>query len=272
MANEASQQSATDAFEARLDRDFGDNWISTIVGDAVADGIEVLRHPDSSGRHDDDLDAFLRSKFTAPTIDAITDSAARLVGAELRAAIIEDLGFEAAEDLASLLGPVDWVGGSDSSRFAVMVAGRIDVWVVRRNGRFATFETGDDTYDADYLSAGRAESADPNLRRTRLEVAERFAGLSRGVSIAGEDELDGELRDMTFTRSTWNDSYRDILRDEPEWVDRLVDEHLGSFLATARLDKEHAHVRLRLVIASGTFDTEAERDTVWKVWKQVRKY
>jgi hypothetical protein len=38
------------------------------------------------------------------------------------------------------------------------------------------------------------------------------------------------------------------------------------------VDKEHAHARLRAVIASGTFETEAERDIVWDVWKQLRKY
>jgi hypothetical protein len=152
-----------------------------------------------------------------------------------------------------------------------MVARKIDVWVVRRIGRFATFETGDDTYDAGYLSTHRAENDDPDLRRTRLEVADRFAGLSRGVSIAGEDELDDQLRDITFTQSAWTDSYVEILRDDPEWIDRLVDEHLRRFLAATRVDKEHAPARLRAVIASGTFETEAERDIVWNAWKQLRK-
>ena len=80
--------------------------------------------------HEADIDAFLATKLTGPTLAGIKESIVRLASDELREAIIQDMELETVEDLAPLLGPVEWLGGSDSSRFAVMVAGRIDVWAV----------------------------------------------------------------------------------------------------------------------------------------------
>jgi hypothetical protein len=291
------------AFDARLDRDFGDAYLDTLIASALADAIMCARE---EGALDEDaawsILSFADFEYEDDLLETVLETHAVEELVDLLIAALESVDREL---LVQVVGPVEELGGFDSSDFAVMTAGYATTWAIRRNGMVAIFEEGDDSMSSYEIRDRRPEANDPTLRELRLEVGAAYGGLGPGVWIAGADELDDELRAMTMNGGWWSDGWataidRQICDSEMEFLgprrdssvpapritpeirldqlvdpyidglDQLVDPYIDTFRAASGLDDASARARLRALFLSGEPETNAERLVLWEVWKQLQ--
>jgi hypothetical protein len=242
-----------------------------IIGEALAAGIECLRRADGT-LDSDEIVRFLAAEHASEISDVVD----RLAGADAEglAAVL----LEAVEDvddiedsLAEVIGPVERLGGYDSTRFAMMTAGRMDIWAIRRGDRYLTFRTGDsEEGGANYdLRDCGSLADDPQLREARLALADELGGLGRGISIEGEEELSDELRDLTISgRGQWPECWQETLRRED--LADMIEENLESFVDSTGLPEPDARRRLAELFEIGTPKDDVERDLIWEMWLTIR--
>jgi hypothetical protein len=249
-----------------IDRAFGDGYLSTVISEAIAEGIESLRAPD--GILDPDavravLDhCDLSEDLLQPVLDAgDRDECSAVIADELDGdPYLLDCAIE------HLVGPVDQLGGCDSSSFAVMTAGHVTTNVVIRNDEFTTFDNGSEEGFDFYAMSGRARVADdPGFKNARLDVARLTDGLKPGVWISDADELDDELREMTDLGFDFGEAVERLD------VDALVGEWAPGFAVTTGQAEAGVRDRVRALVTEIDYPRNLDEERlVWEVWKEIR--
>jgi hypothetical protein len=164
----------------------------TLIASALADAIICARE---EGALEEDtawsILSFADFEYEDDLLDTVLETQSFEELVDLLVVALESIDPEL---LVQIVGPVEELGGFNSSDYAVMTAGYATTWAIRRNGMVALFEEGDDSMSSYEIRDSRPEANDPTLRALRLEVARAYGGLGPGVWIAGADELDDELR------------------------------------------------------------------------------
>jgi hypothetical protein len=182
------------AFEARLNRDFGDGYMDAYIADACVDGIACLRRP--AGSLDEyEVHAFLKRVTFDYLASAAWDVAIAEDEAEMRELLVAAIelvdDFEMFVEL--VIGPTTFLAGCSSEDYAVMTAGSIETYAISRNGKYATFDTGSEDGFPYYLMSGPVDGA-PGAEDVAAAVAS-FGGPGPGVSATNDFEVNEEALD-----------------------------------------------------------------------------
>ena len=251
--------------------DDGRGTMHEIIAEALTAGIECLRSADGT-LHSDEICTFLELEH-ANEISDIADQLAVADTEGLASVLLEAVEgvYDIEYSLAEVIGPVERLGGYDSTRFAMMTAGRMDIWAIRRGDRYLTFRTGDsEEGGANYdLRDCGSLADDPQLREARLALADELGGLGRGISIEGEEELSDELRDLTISGGgQWPECWQETLRRED--LADMIEENLESFVDSTGVTEAEARERLAELFEIGTPKDDVERDLIWATWLSIR--
>ncbi len=262
-------QLAQDAYDRRMEDDFGTGTVSTLFTDAITDAVWAAIEAAGQPLDTEELESVL---FLPWSVTLSESDLEELHEAETRddveyvvSSLIEDVD---PDELLSELGETEEIGGWDSSDFAVMTAGSMTMNVLRRGDEYTQFETGDDS-DAAYAFDGRYRVADdPDLRFARLRLAEDLGGLGPGVWIGRADDLDDELRTLTMESGNWRDWWFGEFPKERDNEVRAaqIDERLRRFAAASGLDDSRARSALADLIADPIPRTPQEAAGLWALY------
>ncbi len=254
------------AFDARLDREFGGGPLIRMLARAVADGIERLHHPDAPVDEQE-----VRHFVESVQLEAIADVVAELAGDDDLAGSLEeaisDIDPDDVLQLLEVIGPVEELGGFDSSNAAVMTASSWTWYSITRKGLCTTFGCGsEEMLDGFVADEPWPLEDDPSCREARLDIARSLGGLLPGMWIADADEIDNELREVTLSEPRFVDVFTEAVSRSSNY---LLERSLDLFEAHTGLAEASARERLRTIVQDPRQAHGAERSFIWEMHKHL---
>jgi hypothetical protein len=260
-------RAALDAATCAIDDAFPTD-LPFVIAIAVAAGIRTLRRGDGTVDPvllDELLHAFTDGSITAAALaDALGEE--ELDDEELESAIADALWND--DDVAFLteqhVGPIAVIASFGNADLEGMASGPpFEYFTVTRGDVVAIGQHSED-HRWEIVTVLDADD-EHGLRAFRLAAAEEGGGLTPMTWYAQIDDLDDELRDLTFASGTMGDYWDRTFRGSDP--DDLADEHAPRLAELAGIDLDTARARLVEIFGGTKWRSDAERQVVWEAWR-----